>query len=204
LAYYGWSTSSMSAIPGQSGSSLILNLNGKQGIIGVQDVGNSSEGYAEVMTQPILNELAKFERSHPAIAGPMAQVATQPTSDGVAVSSKLTVNTPGSSGLVATGNAMTTGTSGVDPLSSPPTSLSPAVASSASAPNTAAPSLSALQLFLDGIILAKDLSSPGGLSTALSDAALMQDIDAAGGLLNPYLDAGLLTAMSVLDGSHNS
>ena len=66
------------------------------------------------------------------------------------------------------------------------------------------PPPSPMQMFLDGIILAMDLSRPGGLSAALADAALLNDIDAGGGLFNPFLDAGFSAAMNVLHGNHES
>lgn len=71
FAYWGWSSSSMSAIPGESGSSLILDQNGQIGIIGVQEAGpesGSGEGYAEVTTQAVINALVNFEQVHPPIA----------------------------------------------------------------------------------------------------------------------------------------
>jgi V8-like Glu-specific endopeptidase len=205
FAYWGWSTSSMSAIPGQSGSSLILNLNGKLGIIGVQDVGDSREGYAEVTTQPVLNELAKFEKSHPAIAGVMVQLGTQPASDGVAVSSNLTVNAPGAIVPSSSGSTMASATApplSVEPLSplrAP--SASPVMSSQSPAKNSVPQSRSPLQMFLDGVSLTMGFFSAGGSSAALADAALVHDIEAEGGFLNPYLDAGLLTTESILHGS---
>jgi len=70
FGYLGWSSSSMSSIPGESGSSLVLNLGGgRNGIIAVQDVGNSSEGYAETITQSVVNSLWAFEQEHPTNAG---------------------------------------------------------------------------------------------------------------------------------------
>lgn len=67
FAYWGWSSSSMSDIPGESGSSLVLDVNGKLGIIGVQDVGNSTEGYAEVTNHKVINALTNFENAHPPV-----------------------------------------------------------------------------------------------------------------------------------------
>lgn len=62
-----------------------------------------------------------------------------------------------------------------------------------------------MQLFFDGYALAIDLSSPGGVSAALADAAFMHDIDTApGGLFNPFLDAGFMDALSALHGSHEN
>ncbi len=209
FSYWGWSTSAMSAIPGQSGSSLILSINGKMGIIGVQDVGNPSEGYAEVTTSTVVNALSAFERAHPAVASNVASthLASQPTVNGVATTFDLAVNPTAAPAASILGNDIGSGATQPTPANPssplPAHAASPVVASQASQ-NTASTAPSAMQLFLDGITLAMDLSSPGGLSTVLADSALMHDIDAAGGIFNPYLDAGLLTALSALDSSHNS
>jgi V8-like Glu-specific endopeptidase len=292
FAYWGWSTSSMSVIKGESGSSLVYSANGKMGIIGVQDVGNSSEGYAEVTTQTVINSLASFENAHPATgtAGSLVELGAPPTTliggnsfgmtiaaedgngniltayngtvrlsilsgpnganlggdytvnavNGAANFSKLTLNAPGTYTLLATSTDMksvTTETITVEnwspppspppipsppPLPSPPPSpppinfppvptpppapSPPPVMSPPSPPPVIAPPPpSPLQLFLDGITLAIDLSGPGGLSAIRSNASLMQAIDAAaGGLFNPYLDAGFSAAIAALHGNHNS
>lgn len=65
FGYWGWPESLMSTVPGDSGSALVLDLNGKLGIIGVLETGNSSEGFAEVTNQTVLKELSKFEAAHP-------------------------------------------------------------------------------------------------------------------------------------------
>jgi V8-like Glu-specific endopeptidase len=65
FSFWGWPTSSLSALPGESGSSLLVNQGGNLGIIGVQDVGGNNEGYAEVTTQAVLNALTSFENAHP-------------------------------------------------------------------------------------------------------------------------------------------
>ncbi|MHB1424214.1 MAG: S53 family peptidase [Gemmataceae bacterium] len=78
------------------------------------------------------------------------------------------------------------------PVSSPPPASSPP-------PVLSPPPPSPLQLFLDGITLAIDISESGGLSAALTNAALMNDINAAsGGFYNSYLDAGFFAALSNL------
>lgn len=193
FAYWGWSTSSMSAIPGQSGSSLIYKLNGKVGIIGVQDVGTSSEGYAEVMTPTVVNALTSFEKAHPATGRTVssAQLGTQPA---VSVGSDFGTTTAAEVGY---GNLPPTSTC----TASPSPILSPQLSPPAVAPQPPSP----VQLFLDGINLAIDLSGPGDQSAALADAALIHDRDAAlGGWFNPYVDAGLAGALSELPGNHNS
>lgn len=70
FAYWGWSTSSMTALKGESGSSLVLDVNGHLGIIGVQDLGNPNEGYAEVTTQAVINVLRDFEKAYPPLTAP--------------------------------------------------------------------------------------------------------------------------------------
>jgi V8-like Glu-specific endopeptidase len=70
FAYWGWSESSMSTVPGDSGSALVLDLNGKLGIIGVLETGGATEGYAEVTNQTVINALTNFEAAHPATGVP--------------------------------------------------------------------------------------------------------------------------------------
>jgi hypothetical protein len=77
----------------------------------------------------------------------------------------------------------------------PPAPPPPPPAAATSSPPAAPPS--AMQLFLDGITLANDLTSGGGISAVLANTQLIADILAAqGGLFNPFLDAGFFSVFN--------
>src|SRR5262249_37408802 len=63
-SYFGaiqWSTSSLSASPGQSGSGLdYYTGNNNETLYGVQDVGGGSYGYAERITAGVYNDLNQW------------------------------------------------------------------------------------------------------------------------------------------------